>query len=353
MIGNAIGDAFGGVVEFCDAERVKRITGKLWVDEFLPYSKDQGIHPLGVWESSPPRGTGTDDTRNNHVFAECVIRNKGFINPQFLAIEYIERYRDREIFYPKHTNLAKEHFAWFYDNSCDLLGMREIPSVKPEWTISAKGNNFPIFLGLISLAFAGLLYQNEPDKAYRKAFELAFIDVGYAKDATAMMAAMISSALGGNISGKEMVEIGLQTDPYGYGEGRIMADRIRKFLPIADQANSDQDLIDKLSGQVKHLHPYDPVDGLGVPMTALYYSNGDPIRTIIMSANDRDLDENGNLKRLRDVDCTAGIAGALVGALCGVESFPQDWVADVLSANKEIYGIDIEKNAQRFYESVF
>ena len=58
MIGNAIGDAFGGVVEFCDAERVKKITGKLWVDEFLPYSKDQGVHPARYLAPSQPMHTG-------------------------------------------------------------------------------------------------------------------------------------------------------------------------------------------------------------------------------------------------------------------------------------------------------
>ena len=350
MVGNSIGDAFGGVVEFANAERLKKITGKLWADEFLPYQKDHGTHPLGVWEAGPPRGTGTDDTRNNQIFVECVIRNGGFVNSQFLAIEYIERYRDRERFYPEHVELAERHYGRFYENSCAYLGMSEIPSGKPGWAIASKGNSFPTLMGLISLAPAGLLYCNEPEEAYRKAIELAFVDTGYAKDATAMMAAMISAALGGNISGKEMVEIGLQTDPFGYGDGRIMANRIRRFLQIADQAGDDRALINALSPEVTHLHPYDPIDVLGVPVAALYYSDGDPVRTIVMAANDRDLDESGNLKRLRDVDCTAGVAGALVGALRGVDAFPEDWVRDTVEANKKVYGIDLEANARRFCE---
>ena len=353
MVGNSIGDAFGGVVEFCGAEAVKRITGKLWVDEFLPYRKDHGTHPLGIWEVGPPRGTGTDDTRNNQIFVECVIRNAGFINSQFLAIEYIERYRDRERFYPKHMDLAEKHYVQFSNSSCAHLGMETTHSGTPVWVTAAKGNSFPTLLGLISLAPTGLLYHSQPEKAYCKAFELAFGDIGYAKDATAMMAAMISAALGGNVSGKEMVEIGLRTDPFGYGRNRLMANRIRKFLLIADQASSDQELIGALSAEVKHLHPYDPVDVLGVPVAALYYSDGDPIRTIVMAANDRDLDENGNLQRLRDVDCTAGVAGALVGALRGAESFPDDWVRDTVEANREVYGIDLEANARRFCEVVY
>ena len=72
-----------------------------------------------------------------------------------------------------------------------------------------------------------------------------------------------------------------------------------------------------------------------------------------MAVNDRDLDENGNLRRLRDVDCTGGVAGALVGALCGIEAFPDDWVTDTIEANKQVYGIDLEENAQRFYKMVY
>ena len=179
------------------------------------------------------------------------------------------------------------------------------------------------------------------------------MDIGYARYATAMMAAMISAALGGNISGRERVEIGLQTDPFGYGNGRLMASRVRRFLQIADAADSDQALVDALAAEVKHLSAFDPIDALGLPMAALYYSDGDPIRTIVMAVNDRDLDEDGNLKRLRDVDCTGGVAGALVGALCGIEAFPDDWVKDTVEANKQVYGIDLEENARRFQEAVY
>ncbi len=72
-----------------------------------------------------------------------------------------------------------------------------------------------------------------------------------------------------------------------------------------------------------------------------------------MAVNDRDLDDDGNFVRLRDVDCTGSVAGALVGALNGIEAFPEDWVFDTISANKKAYGIDLESNARRFYETVY
>ncbi len=358
MVGNTIGDALGGVVEGASADRVAAIAGGDWVAELLPYPDDAGVHPLGIGEPSPPRGTGTDDTRYNQIFAECVIRNKGVVNSQLVAMEHIERLRDCARLYPKHAKLAEEQFLdrW-HEWCCAHLGM-DLPSGRPRWVAVSQGiYGFPGIQGLISLAFAGLLYANEPEKAYVKAFELDFRGVGYSRDATAMMAAMVSAALGGNISAKEMVRIGLETDPFDLGkrkyDARVMSSEVSALLAVAEEADDDRALVDALSRRVCHRHFYDPVDVLGFPMAALHFCDGDPVRTIVMSVNDREFDENGRFVRLRDVDCTGSVAGALVGVLNGIDAFPRDWVDDVLTANKEVYGIDIESNAKQFYEAVY
>ena len=335
-------------MEFADSNRVWQITGKSWVDRFLPYARDHRPHPWGVWEAAAPRGAGTDDTRINEMFVECVIRNQGFINPQFLAIEYIERYRDREKFYPRHAALAEEHLAWFRARGCERLGMRQLPSGKP-----IEAETEPSLMGLISLAPAGLLFCGEPEKAYRKAHELDIVDVGCGIDATALLAAMVSEALAGKSSAREVVAQALRLDPMGYGTNRPVARSLRKFLQVADRARSDQELIQALAPEVKDLNVFHPSDTLGVAATAFYFSNGDPARTIVMAANDRDIDRNGNLVKLRDVDCVASVAGALVGALRGVEAFPPDWVRNTVEANKRIYGIDLEANARRFCDAVY
>lgn len=352
MLGSAIGDSFGAVVEFADSDRVRRTAGSDWVDEFLPFPEDYGTHPAGVWEVGPPRGTGTDDTRFNHIFAECVVRNGGAINSQLLAIEYLERYRDRATFYPRHADLAERWLNRIYEKSCAYLGMKELSSGRPSWVVATQGDSFPILWGLISLAFAGLLYVGEPEKAYEKAYELAYCDLAYARDATAMMAAMVSAALEGKVSGREMVEIGLNTNPFEFTR-RFAAREIRQLVELADGAKDDRALVDAIGAKVRHRHGFDPIDVLGQPAAAVYFCDGDPVRSIVMAANDRDVDEEGNLLQLRDVDCTAGVAGALVGALHGAGAFASDWVADTLEANKKIYGIDIEANAQRFHQAVY
>ena len=104
---------------------------------------------------------------------------------------------------------------------------------------------------------------------------------------------------------------------------------------------------------MKDLGVFDPIDALGVAVAALWFADGDPVRTITIAANDRNLDEKGGLKGLRDVDCSAGIAGALAGALRGIEAFPPDWVHDAVAANKAVYGIDLEANGNRLWEVLY
>ncbi len=133
---------------------------------------------------------------------------------------------------------------------------------------------------------------------------------------------------------------------------RIMSVQIGRLLEVAGKTKDDRSLIDAISPHVTHRHIFDPVDALGTSVAALWYCNGDPVRTIAMAVNDRDLDDSGNLVRLRDVDCTGSVAGALAGVLNGVGAFPDDWVSDTIAANKRVYGIDLELNARRFCEVV-
>ncbi|MFB3879797.1 MAG: ADP-ribosylglycohydrolase family protein [Armatimonadota bacterium] len=368
MVGNALGDSWGAVVEGATAERVAtRTGGRDWFDEFLPFPDDFRSHPLGVWDPAPPRGTGTDDTRYNQILVECVIRNGGLINSQFLAIEYIERYRDRARFYPGHEAMAEQQYRWLYEAGCAHLGMKELPSGLAPYAVAGQGIGIPSLHTIISLGLAGLLYKGEPEKAYAKAVELAFVEIGYGRTLTGMMAAMISAAIGGGISGREMVRIGLETDPFTAGEKgqfpnplwffnygrRISVERMRKLIEAADKAKSDRELVEAASREIAGLHIWDPIDVLGVPMAAVYYSDGDPIRSIVMAINDREFDAEGKFKRLRDVDCTGGIAGALVGALHGVEAFPKDWVAEVIAANRKVNHVDLEANARQLCETLY
>jgi hypothetical protein len=84
-----------------------------------------------------------------------------------------------------------------------------------------------------------------------------------------------------------------------------------------------------------------------VAVASLYFTEGDPKRSILIAANHRIIDMDGKLVRFRDNDCSAYFAGALVGVFRGLSGLPSDWTRKVIESNREIYGIDLIGNAEK------
>jgi ADP-ribosylglycohydrolase len=370
VVGATIGDTIGAVVEFADRETVRaRLGGKEWVDDMYPFPHPWQTHPLGIFSERPPRGTGTDDTRLNHAFIECVVKNNGMINPQLLAIEYINRYRRPERYYPKTPKLARQHMEFVYNRSCARLGMSGVDESDDGflWTYLNDINGVPTLAGLLHLPSAGLLSQDDPEGAYRRAIILNFFDIGYAADATAILAAVVSAALGdADRTACEVLDIGMNTNPFEIGQtdgtGRRMvgtdpmlpdAPSVPKMIQAAQIAASDQEAMVALARICAPLHPFDPLEVLGVPLAVIRRADGDPVRSILMAANHRKVDEDGNLIAMRDVDCIAMVAGVIAGAINGIGAFPPEWVKAVTEANREVYDIDVEANARSVYTAIY
>lgn len=359
VIGATIGDSIGGPLEMATAARVRKaLNGSDWINDMPSYERAAGPH--GVWVDNPPKGTGTDDTRYNQIFLETVCKRGGRIDSYRLAEAYIERYRRVEEYYPKYASLAREQLRPWYARSCGHLG---VPSDEhPGIPVHALNSDcfwggFPVIAGLLALSSAGLLWAGKPLEAYENTFELAFCDLGYAKDATALLAAMVAMALGGELSPKAMIRCASEINPYtalldGF-TGRQMTKRLPRFLELADRAQSDRDLMTALAWECKDLHVFDPVDVLNVPMTIVYYTDADPVRSLLMASNHRLLTPEGELFKLRDTDCVAYVTGALVGAMRGLKALPDHWVQNAITANQSVYGFDLPGNAKAFYEAVY
>ena len=122
VIGATIGDSIGAVVEFRDREAAKpTLDGREWVDGMHPF-KDIAPNPLGVFRADPPSGTGTDDTRLNQLFLECVARNNGRVDSRLLAAEYIERHRAAETYCPLTPEVAREQRGLWLRHGTERAG---------------------------------------------------------------------------------------------------------------------------------------------------------------------------------------------------------------------------------------
>ena len=88
------------------------------------------------------------------------------------------------------------------------------PGIAPSILASRSiGLNYPTIAGMLVLPFMGFFYAGNPEAAYVAAYETAFFDVGYAREATALLAAAQSLAV--------IKDLGLPNDKVNVNGGAI------------------------------------------------------------------------------------------------------------------------------------
>ncbi|MBT4979196.1 MAG: hypothetical protein HOM86_17855, partial [Gemmatimonadetes bacterium] len=60
----------------------------------------------------------------------------------------------------------------------------------------------------------------------------------------------------------------------------------------------------------------------------------------------------GTWRRYADVDCYAGITGALIGACCGDRVLPEELIVRVVEGNRVVYSFDLEDTIERFAQLI-
>lgn len=347
-LGAAVGDALGCPFEFQPrAAVVQRLGDTPWIDDLYPV---HGIatHPLGIWDESSPCGIATDDTRVSWLLQQVVIDEGRAAAPEALALRYRNVYLYPQDYFPNHPELARQNLAYFVDAACGVLGQRS--PANPQATPAALGSGalgvgFPTLLGLISLPCVGCLELGNPEAAYRRAFAFAFMDVGYARDVTAVMATLIALFGSGESLGRT-IELAFSINPFGIDGG--WRQRVLGWLKDCARASSDRALCELLAQACWGLHPFDPVGALGTALCCLVHAGGDFERALLLSVNQWELGRHGEPQRLRDVDCIGSITGALCGAYAGSAAIPPRWLAPCRAANQAVYGFDIVQTAESF-----
>ena len=358
VLGAVLGDAIGGPFEFGPLERVPQKTGGTWIDGLYPYPATTGPH--GVWAPPtgglPPAGTGTDDTRYNWLFLELAIELGRMPSAGDLAARYLYLYEHPDAVFPGHAAWTKEMFAHWEGACRGYLGQTSAlyPGLSPDLLLARSlGLNFPILSGLITLTSAGLLFPGDPKSAYREAFRAAFFDIGYAREAVALLAAGISMAIAADLTPQAIYERLIDLDPLHLG-GPFSAPFVKEHLPhvypLLTDRGTDREFAYALSVAFRAFHTFDPFRTLAIALLAVLAAGSDPMRAILIAANHVGLDEHEHPTRYEDIDCYAGLAGALGGAIWGAEAFPADALDQVVRSNRLVHGIDLEDTIERFID---
>lgn len=315
MIGAAIGDAMGGPVEGLDYHDMESQFGR--VDSLLPYSKEPAEHAQFQNEA----GSYTDDTRVNLLVSEAIIANNGHVVRGDFARVITDYY------YNSNTELERAFIEEYFLKG--LYGARKLIYGGQPTNGAIMGN-----------AALGVLHPADPKAAFTDAYELSFITDGYAKESSAIAAAAIAAAMRPEAKIMEVIEEALdtaawfrredplwaktiQTHQWALFEGRPNQELVGAAIEIAQRHGELFSMRDELYEKLK-VSPVGSEAGqtLAVAVAMLVAADGDFSQSVI-----------GAVNYGRDCDSYATVAGAIAGALGGVDAIPPEWVNTVLAVN--------------------
>ena len=227
LVGSAIGDAMGAPSEMWIREQIEAEYG--YVKDLHPRMTKPS--PEGTWGLNVRAGTTTDDTRW-----------------KALAIDYLTGT-------PKGDLQAKDFAAYLSARfAAEIEELRRLTMDDPapaliqgvmrlqwleEWDRVARAymggdideyssalNRFyggeMVCAGLLFAPALGTFYPGEPEFAYRNTFAVDIYDLGYAKDVSAITAAMIAAAIPEGSTPESILAVLSDVDPRGFFESRLI-----------------------------------------------------------------------------------------------------------------------------------
>jgi ADP-ribosylglycohydrolase len=323
----AIGDALGMPLHELNEDEIRERCGGL-ATTFYPIWKDEFIH------LNFKCGQVTDDTILTIVTAEIILKNHGRLSvDQFIKelADWVEinesTWRHGNVFGPTTTAMFKKFMNHEYEGYLDR---------NRTWMTSGTSNGC-----IMRIAPAGWAHPGNIEEAVALACNITLpthpTDV--ALSAASGQAAAIAEALTPSATVSSVVDAMIKGAKSGESIGkksaRIISQRypvpcLELALELAEKAKDPFEagrLIRRVIGS--HLHAS---EALATAIGIFYAANGDTKNSILAAVN------NGG-----DTDTIASVTGAIVGALNGIKSVPQEWVETVEKVNN----IDFKSIASR------
>ncbi len=365
LVGSAIGDAMGASTEMWGRDQIRRTYG--YITGITPAIRPQS--PEGTWDHNLQAGATTDDTRWKALMARYVSNNREELDPESFARMLTDYYRSVV------SDLGESALSESTDALDDPLEqanwMREWARVAqayqqgPEAYIRARDR----FYGG-DLACAGLLYTpvfglvaEDPEAAYKIAYDHALFDLGYARDISALAAALTQMALHTSQT-DSLLNTAVFTDPYRFEDSRLVG-RIalnilesarnsvrmaRALNPLTTQA--ERDSVSAIMppgytlGPDAWLRQESVYESLEKDQQALAFHAGEIWQILVAGIEFGQGDFMKTMQFIvnygRDNDTVAAVAGMILGAQVGFDGLPQDERDLILLVSREQMGLDLE-----------
>ncbi|MEM6690528.1 MAG: ADP-ribosylglycohydrolase family protein, partial [Planctomycetota bacterium] len=300
----------------------------------------------GPWLAKAPAGTTTDDTRHKVVLMRALesLRSKGqkltSIDSQGLAQAYLDYEVAGE---DEIRNQLKKHveegFREYRYAARWILGQREPSVAKPVERLWAGIDNCS---GQMMLPPLACMYPGKPGEAYRKAFQIDFIDAPGARDMAAAWLAGLAAVLGEKETDPARQRWSVlwdamrSTDPFEFSKtpfaGRPLHRWMDLAMDVAERANGRPwRLFELLETDGRPLYWWDAHYTLLVPISILVFCQYKPLAAMRLTM-DFGHDSDSYLQTL----------GCMVGAVYGEGIFDKAMRSAIDADMARQYGASIE-----------
>jgi ADP-ribosylglycohydrolase len=371
LVGSAIGDAMGAPTEMWSREMISAEYGFVQgLDSMV-----REVSPEGIWKANLPAGGTTDDTRwKKLTFKYLSEENPKSLDPKQFAAHILAKF---DGYLDEFKKIESETSTPYEENSLKVGWLQEWakaarPYVKNDLNgyqigLSTFYGGEMVCAGLLYAPAIGAFFPENPEKAYSESFKLALFDIGYAKDITALSAAMTSAAMKKEATQAEVLDVLRSVDPEHYYEARLVGRSSYRILQtallIVQEAKTineakftteEERITQAKTWTAEYLQPaFDQLDQhlQDMPfhageihlqvLTAMIFADFDFEKTLIFLVNYG-----------RDNDTTAAIAGGILGAYYGFDRLPKQMKNQVLEVNKKELDIDLVELADNMTENL-
>ena len=390
LVGSAIGDAMGAPTEMWSRDQIQAEYG--FVSDL--HTAMRPPSPEGTWAMNVRAGATTDDTRWKALMVDYLTGDR----PAVEAVDPGLRGEDL-------ARLLSRRFSREIDEIRTLKVDDAAPEIikgvmrlqwLQEWDTVARAyltgdiDRFTraldrfyggemVCAGMLFSPTLGAYYPGDPEAAYVNAFAVDVYDLGFARDISALTAAMVAAAMSPDATKESVLSVVADVDPHGYFDTRLVGRQAFEMLREArgivhtarkvEVAPAGPTATALGSGSAVEIHPW-ASSGMTPPeraqleaayllldakrqrmpfhageihlvnLTALVYSDFDFPTAMAFVVNWG-----------RDNDTTAAVTGAILGAWLGAEKLPRDQVRQSLEQNRSL-GIDLEALADRLTTAI-
>lgn len=284
LLGGLIGDAMGTPTENLEPAAIAEKFG--WVDDFS--------------------GDGTDDSILKYLLCDALIATDGYATADDWAAAWLAKRATI-------TGPKQNRFFVSVKQTLSKLSAGYLPRM-------ASIGNLPSSSSAMSIAPVGIVNASHPRAAAAQAQELGSLihtgDVSFCQDGAAIIAAAVAASFMEDATiDKVLAEATRYLKPSSGAEVRTL---IEQALALAKESNDYQTFRTAYHSHFRRAITCDTRETVPATLALCYLAQGNPRTAIIYGANFG-----------RDTDTIATMAGAICGALHGVDGLPAAWITKI------------------------